>query len=378
MRDRARHLHALDVAVPLLVAAVITVSEVVHGAGRPLAVAAGLGAAGSLFARRRAPGWTLAVSGGLALAAVHIDRAAAPGVVLAPAVALYSLALTRGRTEQLVAGAAAVGAVVAAEALRTGGLTVPETLGHVLLVAIPLLAAEAHRTHRANIALLRERLELAERTREQEAERRAEQERVRIARDLHDVVAHTLTTINVQAATGAELADRQPERAKRALEGIADASRDAIGELRSILGVLREDDDEEAPTAPAPGVDGLADLVESSREAGLEVRLELAGDPPARLPDAVSLAAFRIVQESLTNASRHAAGAPVRVEVAFGEGSLALEVLSGAGERIDRREAPGVGILGMRERASAVGGTLRAGAVAGGFKVDAELPYAAT
>jgi signal transduction histidine kinase len=267
--------------------------------------------------------------------------------------------------------------VILAELLQAGSPRLLQTLGHVLLVAIPLLAADAHRTRHAYVALLRERLELAERTREQEAQRRAGQERMRIARDLHDVVAHTLTTINVQAATAAQLLDRNPAHARTALETIEDASRDAIGELRAILGVLRAGDDRDAPLTPAPGVDDVADLVRRTREEGVDVRLDTRGEQARRVPDAVSLAAFRIVQESLTNARRHAAGAPIRVRLSFASGGLTLAVENGAGTAANGNGAgAGVGILGMTERASAVGGTLHAARLADGFRVAAELPYA--
>jgi signal transduction histidine kinase len=374
-----RFVHVLDAAVPLVVGAVITLGGVLHGDGgdRPLALAVGFGAAASLLARRRAPGWTLAVSGALAVILLYVEPSAGATAVLAPAVALYSLALTRGRVAQLLAAGAAVVAVVLMEMLRRGSPTLLQTLGHALLVAIPLLAAEAHRNRHAYVALLRERLELAERTREQEAQRRAEQERMRIARDMHDVVAHTLTTINVQAATAAQLLDREPGHARRALETIEDASRDAIDELRAILGVLRDADDRDAPLAPAPGVDTVAELVQRTREGGLDVQLEVTGERPALIPDAVSLAAFRIVQESLTNVRRHAAGAPVRVRLDFEPSRLAVAVENGAGmpSNVNGTTA-GVGILGMTERATAAGGTLRAAPLNGGFRVDAELPYA--
>jgi signal transduction histidine kinase len=374
-----RSLHLLDAAVPLIVGAVITLGGVLHSSAsvRPLALAVGLAAAASLLARRRAPGWTLVVSGGLALIQFHIDPAAAATTVVAPAVALYSLALTRARTQRLLAALAAVAAVVIAEAFHAGGPTLLQTLGHVLLIAIPLLAAEAHRTRHAYVSLLRERLELAERTREQEAEQRAGQERMRIARDLHDVVAHTLTTINVQAATAAELLDRNPGHARAALETIEDASREAIGELRAILGVLRDGNASEPAFAPAPGVDTVAELVKRTCEGGLDVQLEVAGERPERLSDAVSLAAFRIVQESITNARRHAAGAPVRVSLSFEPGCLAVTVENRAGRPVNGNgTGPGVGIMGMTERAAALGGTLRAVPIGDGFRVDAELPYA--
>src|SRR5581483_2210546 len=157
-------------AVPVLVGAVIVAGEVLHGGHgvRLTALLLALAAAGTLFARRRSPAWTLVVSGALIAVLFHVDRSASTVAVLAPAVALYSLALTRGRPAQLFAAVAAVGAVLVADLLHSGKPGVLQTLGHVLLVAIPLLAAEQVRTHRAYLRLLEERLELAERTREQE------------------------------------------------------------------------------------------------------------------------------------------------------------------------------------------------------------------
>jgi signal transduction histidine kinase len=373
-----RHTQLLDAAVPLIVGLVITLGGVLHGGdgARPWPIVLGLGAAASLAGRRRAPGWTLAVSGALALTLLHVDATAGATAVLAPAVALYSLALRRGRAYQLLAAVTAVAAVVLADTLHGGSPTLLQTLGHVLLVAIPLLAADAHRTRHAYVALLRERLELAERAREQEGQRRAEQERMRIARDLHDVVAHTLTTINVQAATAAELLDRNPKHAQAALETIEDASREAIGELRAILGVLRDREDGDVPLGPAPGLDAVADLVRRTREEGVDVDIDVAGERPARVSDAVSLAAFRIVQESLTNARRHAAGAPVHVRLAYEPSGLTLSVENEAGTSTNGNGVTaGVGIIGMTERASALGGTLRADRLPDGFRVDAQLPY---
>lgn len=367
--------------MPLLVGAVIVVAGVVHGgsAARPLTLVVGLAAAATLAARRRAPGWTLVTSGVLVQILFHLDPAVASIAVLAPAVALYSLALRRGRIAQLLAAVAAVAAVIAADVFHGGSVSVVRTLGHAALVTIPLLAAETLRTRRSYVSLLLERLEVAERAREQEGQMRADQERMRIARDLHDVVAHTLTTINVQAATAAQLIDRDPDYARVALETIEDASRDAIAELRGMLGVLREGDDANSPRAPAPGVENVAELVERSRDAGLEVRLQVTGEQPGHIAHAVELAAYRIVQESLTNARRHAAGAPVTVSLAFEPGELAVAVESGAGAARNggtSGEPPGVGITGMTERAAAVGGTLRASPLAGGFRVEATLPYA--
>jgi signal transduction histidine kinase len=371
-----RHALLLDAAVPVVVGGVILAGTLVHGgaSARPLPALVGLAAAASLWARRRAPGWTLAISGALVAVLLHVDGSAGAVAVIAPAVALYSLALTRGRIERVLAAFAAVAAVIVADALHSGRPTVLQTLGHVMLVAVPLLAAEVMRTHRSYLSLQLERLELAERTREQEAQRRAEQERMRIARELHDVVAHTLTTINVQAAAAAERLDAGDARA--ALETIEDASHEAIGELRAILGVLRDPEVPDAPRVPAPGVESIGELVQGARDAGVEVELEINGKRPAHLSDAVSLAAYRIVQESLTNALRHSAGASVRVDLCFDAGRLSVAVKNGEGGGANSNGAtPGMGIAGMRERAFAIGGSFQAGPIEEGFRVQAELPY---
>jgi signal transduction histidine kinase len=368
----------VNAALPVLAGAVILGGELLHGghSARAAPVALGLAAAAVLCARRRVPVLTLVSSGALVAMLFVVDRAAGTVAVVAPAVALYSLALSRGRRAQILSGLGAVGAVLGADLLHHGKPAILPTLGHVLLVAIPLLVAEAIRNHRSNLRLLTERLELAERAREQEAERRVEQERMRIARELHDVVAHTLTEINLQAAAGAEVTET--DRVRTALERIEQASHAAIGELRAILGVLREPNGTEPPRAPVPGIGELAELAEHARASGLDVQLEVSGEQPARLSDAVSLAVYRVVQESLTNARRHAPGTPVSVELRFNHDALSLEIENGAGATSNGNPAgaPGVGIVGMRERAAAIGGTLTAGPTPEqGFLVQARLPY---
>lgn len=370
-----------DATVPLLAGAVIAVGVAVRAdAGtRPLALVLGVSAAVALTLRRRAPTATLAVSGGLVLALFAVDGAAGAVAVIAPAIALYSLALMRGRIHLAVAAAVAAAAVVVADSLLAGrhpySVTL-QTAAHVALVAVPLLAAEALRNRRAYVQLLRERLELAERTREEEAQRRAEQERLRIARELHDVVAHTLTTINVQAGVAAHLLGRDPGHAQSALATIEAASHEALDELRTILGVLREPNGATAPLEPAPGLESVSELVERARDTGVDVALDVDGQRPERVPDAVQLAAFRIVQESLTNARRHAPGAAARVGLSYTPDRLLVTVEnSTAVTRNGNGGVPGVGILGMRERATALGGTLTASPSADGFRVAAELPY---
>jgi signal transduction histidine kinase len=369
-----RHLHVVEAAVPALVGAVIIVGELLSAnGGQPAAIGLGVAAAASLWGRRRWPAVTLAVSGALVAVLFHIDQSAAAIAVLAPAVALYSLALSRGRAMQILAATAAVGAVILADAVHSGRPTLAQTVAHVLLVSIPLLAAEAIRAHRSYLVVLEERVALAERTREQEAERRAEQERIRIARELHDVVAHTLTEINVQAAAAAERAE--DGEARTALERIESTSHTAIAELRAILGVLRDPEQRAVPLAPAPGMDGLADMIDRTRDAGLRIDVDVRGKPPTRLSDASSLAAYRIVQESLTNARRHAPGATVRVRLDFDADRLAVAIENTAGLGRRNGSPPGVGILGMRERAAAIGGSVRAEPTTNGFAVHAELPY---
>jgi signal transduction histidine kinase len=372
--------HLIDAVVPVLVGAIVAVGVAVRAdAGtRALALALGLAAAAALVLRRRAPLATLVISVGLVLALFAVDHRAGEIAVIAPAAALYSVALRRGRVHLTAAVIAAVAAVVIAHTLlATGhrGITL-QTAAHVALIAIPVLAAEALRNRRSYLQLLLERLALIERTREEEAQRRVEQERLRIARDLHDVVAHTLTTINVQAGVAAHLLDRDPSHARNALATIETASHDALEELRAILGVLRDSRDGDVPIEPSPGLAAVDALIEQARDTGLRVSFAIEGERPPSIPDAVQLAAFRIVQESLTNARRHAPGAEARVEVGYGTDRLRLAIENERGAAAyGNGGQPGVGISGMRERASALGGTLQAQTAGERFRVVAELPY---
>jgi signal transduction histidine kinase len=372
--------HLLDAAVLLLAGVIVVVGVALRAdaSTRPLALALALAATATLAQRRSAPTTTLAISGALVLALFAVDHAAGAVAVIAPAIALYSLALSRGRMHLVAAVVAAAAAVMIADVFLAGhhprALTL-QTAAHVALVAVPVLAAEALRNRRSYIQLLLERLELAERTREEEAQRRAEQERLRIARDLHDVVAHTLTTINVQAGVAAHLADRDPGNAATALATIETASHDALDELRAILGVLREPSGADVPFEPAPGLDGLSSLVDRFREGGSRVELEVEGERPERIPEAVQLAAYRIVQESLTNVARHAPDAAARVRLAYEADRLRVGIENDSTPVRNGNGAAGVGIVGMRERAGALGGTLAAGQSAAEFRVEAELPY---
>ena len=200
-------------------------------------------------------------------------------------------------------------------------------------------------------------------------------ERARIARDLHDVVAHHVSMIAIQADTARLATPGLPEQGRERLAAIGATARDTMTELRSLLGVLRSDGEEQAGRSPQPGLEQLGELVAGARAAGTPVRLTVAG-PLGPLPPGVELAAYRIVQEALTNARRHAPGAEVEVELRRTDGALHLRVRDhGPGPAGAGPGAVGHGLLGMRERAAMVGGSLRAGgADGGGFLVEAELP----
>jgi signal transduction histidine kinase len=202
------------------------------------------------------------------------------------------------------------------------------------------------------------------------------EERARIARELHDVVAHHMSVIAIQAEAVPLKAAGDPARLEAGLAEIRSLSLEAIAELRQVLGVLR-DQDGRTDTAPQPGLDRLDELVSNARAAGLTVGVELPDQPLGELPPAVGLSAYRIVQESLSNAMRHAPGATVTVAVARDDDALRLHVTNGAGAAPGGPEGTGQGLVGMRERAALLGGTLEAGPIeGGGFQVAATLPIA--
>lgn len=335
-----------------------------------------VGAALALAWRRRWPLHVAAVSTAAVLAYTclgYVDGAA----LLAPAIAIYAVAvgvdLRRAVTVAIVAMAGLMAASAAFDPLgATGG-------GFVLIpgeFAAPLFLGVAVKNRRAYVTAVEDRAVQAERTREQEARRQVDAERLRIARELHDVVAHTMALINVQAGVAAHVAADQPDQAVAALTAIKTASKEGLRELRAILNVLHQTD-EAQPTAPAPRLTQLDDLVASATGAGLPVTVTVHGKS-AVLPAAVDLTAYRIVQESLTNAVRHAAGAPTTVALTYEPDRLLVDV----GCTVDDSEQPagsGHGIAGMQERAAALGGALTAAPrPGGGFAVHACLPLAAT
>jgi signal transduction histidine kinase len=258
---------------------------------------------------------------------------------------------------------------------RPGGTQVTFTLWLAALLLGLLGAGEL-------IRLRSQRAQALTRSREDEMRRQASEERLRLARDLHDVVAHNISVINVQANTALHLRDRQPERAWQALATIHDVSKQALVELRSVLGVLRQADEGE-PRAPAAGLERLDELVERAEAGGVAVTVERDAEP-GPLPADVDLTAYRIVQEALTNSAKHAAGAAVLVRIVRTDAELLVQVEDGGGGRVPGPPFPGPapvpggnGLAGMRERAKALRGTLSAGPrPGGGFAVRAVLPLA--
>jgi signal transduction histidine kinase len=326
-------------------------------------------AGGALIARRRYPVGVLTVALVTTLWAIGQN---AHAIYLALIVAFFNAVLARKRAAAVASLVIGYAASVWPWLIGQGGHpSAAFALGLAAGLIFLLSTAELIRSRSQRVAAL-------QRSREEELRRRAGEERMRMARDLHDLVAHNISVINVQANTALHLMDRQPERAHSALTTINDVSKQALVELRSVLGVLR-DTDESAPRSPSPGLARLGDLVDSAAAAGLTVHIEGA-QRPAPLPAEVDLAGYRIVQEALTNSARHAEGTKATVRVSYGDGALIVEVDDDGIPRSAGRPAvpahgPGNGSAGMTERAKVLGGSLQAGPrPEGGFRVRAWLP----
>ncbi len=328
-------------------------------------------AGASLIARRRYPVGVLAVT--LAVAIWPGAASQAPLIWIALIVAFFTAVQARQRTAAVASLVIGYVASIWPPWLigSRGHASAGFAVGLAVLLLFLLAVAEVIRARGQRAAAL-------EHSRQEELRRRAGEERMRIARDLHDVVAHNISVINVQANTALHLMDRQPDRARSALTTINEVSGQALVELRSVLGVLRAVD-EGAPRAPAPGLARLGDLADTAAAAGLAVHVEESG-PRGPLPADVDLAAYRIVQEALTNSARHSGGTNATVRIVYGEDALMVEVrddgpLRPAGSPPGQPHGAGRGIAGMTERAAALGGTLRARPrPGGGFTVRARLP----
>jgi signal transduction histidine kinase len=335
----------------------------------------GLSAAALVF-RRRAPMTVLALTGGFSIVECVTGDPRAP-VAMSAVIALFTVASATDRPTAWRVGLLTM-TVLTAAAMLGGPLPwyAQENLGIFAWTGIGATAGDAVRSRRAFVQAIRDRAEKAERTREEEARRRVAEERLRIARDLHDVVAHHIALVNVQAGVAAHVMDKRPDQAKEALAHVREASRSALNELRATVGLLRQSGDPEAPTEPAPGLDRLDELVGTFRSAGQHVEVARA-DGDTKLPAAVDLAAYRVIQEALTNVQKHA-GTEAKAEVSVVRVGPNIEITvldNGAGDDDDPADGGGHGLLGMRERVTALRGTLTTGPrYGGGFRVHAILP----
>jgi signal transduction histidine kinase len=335
--------------------------------------------------RRRAPVFALVCTCGATAVTTMLGHPLAPIPVIA--LPLYSLTVAYPRRMSLVAlllvEASALVTLLVSALLRPVTGDVTSTL---LLAAAAWFAGDSVRTRRAYQAGLVGQAEERQRREADQAQRTLVEERLDIARELHDVVAHSLSVIAIQSGVGRLVIDTQPEEARAALEAVERTSRSALDELRRVLGVLRRDGGPEL--APAPAIADIGGMVAEVREAGVPVELAVLGTAP-ELPRGLELSVYRIVQEALTNVAKHAGSAPTRVCIQFRGDAVSVDVANQPPrtelERRRAREAaaephPGGhhGIVGMHERAAAFGGTLVAAPLPdGGFAVQARLPIGA-
>jgi signal transduction histidine kinase len=332
-----------------------------------------------LVARRRFPGAVLAlgVASGLAVAALGLSPIVLGVAIL---VAVYSVAAYGTRWVSL-AGLAAAEVGSAAVQLTPGRFQAPTVVSNALVIGAAWLLGHFVGVRRAYTARLEERTAELEQAREELARRAVTKERLRLARELHDVVAHAMSVIAVQSGVGAHVASTQPEEAAKALSAIEATSRAALEELRRLLGVLRQDSEPQGDLTPVPGLADLDTLLAEVSKAGLGVRLRVEGTP-WQLPAGVDLSAYRIVQEALTNVVKHAGPARAQVRIGYGDQDVTVEVTDdgrGVGALAgDGRAWVGHGLIGMRERVAAFDGDLEVGPLpGGGFRVAARLPLAA-
>ena len=333
-----------------------------------------------LAVRRRIPAVTLlTAAGALVLGAflVSHSKGLPIGVFLAMLLAFYSVGAHCDDRRSPIVGAVAVLAIAAADLARPGTFSASGTRPSAWLAfAIAWLVGRDLRRRRQRVTDLEDRAERLEREREEKAQLAVAEERGRIARELHDVIAHGVSVIVAQARAGPHLVN-EPERVASVFRAIESSGRDALVELRRLLGILRSED-EQLAIGPQPGLDSLQSLIEQARASGLPVRLRVEGDP-VHLPAGVDLSAYRIVQEALTNVVKHASATSAEVVLCFGARALELDVLDDGLGAAASVNGGGHGLIGMRERVALYGGTIETGPrIGGGYAVHARLPLGDT
>lgn len=325
--------------------------------------------------RRRSPLRVLAV---VAVAVMTYEVAGFSSTLpLGLLVALYTVAAYCDRRHSRLAGALVGAALVVVLPQARWEPSALQVVANLAIFAMAWLVGDNVQVNRTRVADLAERAGRAERERQAEALRAAGEERSRIARELHDIIAHSLSVMIVQAGGARRVLSREPGQAAEALASIESTGRQAMTEMRRLLGVLRDDrHDHQVSFAPQPSLSSLPALVEHCAAAGLRVSIEVTGAERG-LPPGVDLSAFRIVQEALTNVLRHAGTATATVRVAYGDRGVELEIHDdGNGKAVEAAgEGNGHGLAGMRERVQLFGGDLVAGPQpGGGFRVTARLP----
>ncbi|WP_327586602.1 histidine kinase [Nonomuraea sp. NBC_00507] len=384
-RLAARHPRAVDLGLAAFIAVGYLLS-IGAGADRGPIPARGLNGLDVVAAvvtfvliavRRRLPLTVLGLAVAATVTSMVLGEPRAAGIP-ATAIAAYTVATLNSRRVAWAAGGSA------AVLLYGAGLVWPHpalagttwwergNVAVLALVGMAVAVGDAIRTRRAYLMEVEERARRAEESREEEARRRVIEERLRIARELHDVVAHNLALISVQAGVAGHLMQSRPDQAAAALEHVRQAANTAVAELGTVLSVLRQDGDPDRTTEPVPGLTALPTLLDTVGAAGLRVRCRQAGQVRV-LPAAADLAAYRIIQESLTNAHKHGTGDTTDLHLTYTDDGLAIEIANPSGPGTG--PGTGHGLIGMRERAAAVGGTLRAGPQASNtFAVRAFLP----
>ncbi|MFF8191672.1 sensor histidine kinase [Streptomyces bobili] len=382
-----RHPRLIDLAVVLALMGCVSLGSSLTMPGAPPPDHGGSGTALmgvsclALLRYRSHPRTAVVVTAVCTVIAVVLGYLVTP-LLLAPIMAaLYWLAtLTDPKTTRAF-GVATTWAVTAAavfsDSMDELSLLL-RTIGPFFWLMLPLAAGNMTRLRRAYLQAVQARAEHAERTREEEARLRVTEERMRIARELHDVVAHHLALANAQAGTAAHLVLTRPEQTKKILTDLTGTTSSALRELKATLGLLRQNDDPAAdPLEPAPGLARLPELVASCESAGLTVTVTTEGEPRPLSPGA-DLTAFRIVQEALTNVTKHAGSQSARVRLVYSGSRLVITVSDDGPASAPPPATPpgrGFGVLGMRERAHSIGGELRLGPrPEGGFEVTTALP----
>lgn len=385
-RTWSRHPLAVDVVLATVVTVVPLFVEATDAQERGATldaadVVASVLAFALIVLRRRAPLPVFAVS---LVAAVWSVTPADDQIVLQVAafLTLFTVAATHERATAWTAGAFAAGSLFVAAALSHPGAVGDESIQPVAWMVAATALGDAVRSRRAYVtavheraAALEERAERAEQALDEEARRQVAEERLRIARELHDVVAHNMAVISVQASVAEHLLRSDPDGAQEALGHVRGGARGVLDELSGIVSVLRQPDEPATSTHPLPTLDDLDRLVADVRIAGLAVDWRTTGEPRAVSP-AIGLAAYRIVQESLTNAQRHGRGGAAALHISYGDHAIGLEITNEA-DTPAAASRPGHGLVGMRERVAAAGGTVEIGPTGtGSFRVHATLPLA--